>query len=163
MGLCNVVARSSILGLGTNQVNLFSNAWWSYAPNCNRLPGPGYWLQIRRNVEMRISSSKWMLTVSALVLPGMAHAQEIPLTIAAIALSPLLVLLFAAVLGVVVRSWAVGVAHAGLVAVWIVLFGVASYWVENDYVIWTPLVLYGVHAITLIILIIKGVVRRIRA
>ena len=120
-------------------------------------------MQIRWNVEMRISSSLWLLTVSALALPGMAYAQNISPTIAALALSPLLVMLFAVVLGVVSRSWIVGTAHAGLVAVWVMLFGVASYWVENDYVIWTPLVLYGVHAITMIILIVKGVLRRTKA
>ena len=111
---------------------------------------------------MRIGSSQWMLTITALTLPGMAYAQHIPLIIAAAALSPLLVILFAVALGVVSRSWMVGVAHAGLVVVWVTLFGVASYWVENDYVIWTPLVLYGVHAIILIILVVKGVLRRVR-
>ena len=112
---------------------------------------------------MRISTSKWVLTVSALALPGIAYAQYIPPIIAALALSPLLVMLFAVVLGVVSRSWKIGAAHAGLVAVWIVLFGIAAYWVENDYVIWTPLVLYVGHAITMVILIVKGMLWRARA
>ena len=112
---------------------------------------------------MRISTAKWMLTVSALVLPGIAYAQHIPPIIVALVLSPLLVMLFAVVLGVVSRSWSAGLAHAGLVVVWIVLFGVAAYWVENDYVIWTPLVLYVGHAIIMVILIIKGILGRARA
>ena len=120
-------------------------------------------MQIRWNVGMRTSSSKCLLTVSVLTLPGIAYAQNIPPIIAAMALSPLLVMLLAVVLGFVSRSWKVGAAHAGLVATWVLLFGVASYWVENDYVIWTPLVLYGVHAITLIMLVIKGVLRRARS
>jgi hypothetical protein len=111
---------------------------------------------------MRIGSLHWMLTIMALTLPGMAYAQHIPPIVAAAALSPLLVILFAVALGVVSRSWKVGAAHAGLVAVWIMLFGVTSYWIENDYVIWTPLVLYGVHAIALIILVVRGVFRRVR-
>ena len=49
---------------------------------------------------MRISRSKWVLTVSALALPGIAYAQYIPPIIVALALSPLLVMLFAVVLGV---------------------------------------------------------------
>lgn len=110
---------------------------------------------------MRISPSKCLLSMLALTVPGSAHAQNIPPIIAAIAVSPVLVMLLAVVLGVMSRSWLVGATHAGLVAMWVLLFGVASYWVENDYVIWTPLVLYGVHAITLVVLVFKGVLRRV--
>ena len=106
---------------------------------------------------MRIDFSKSLSTASALTLPGIAHAQNIPPVIAALALSPVLVFLFAVVLGIVSRSWRVGVAHAGLVGIWILLFGVASYWVENDYVIWTPLALYVIHAVTLVVLIARRV------
>lgn len=99
-----------------------------------------------------------MLAASA--LPGIARAQEISPIIAALALSPVLVFLLAIVLGVVKRSWRIAVRHSGLVVVWLVLFGVASYWVENDYVIWTPLALYGLHAALMIILIARGVLGR---
>ncbi len=109
---------------------------------------------------MQFNSSKVLLAVSALTLPGIALAQNIPPIIAALALSPVLAFLLAIVLGVVTRSWRVGVTHSGLVGVWILLFGVASYWIENDYVIWTPLALYGIHAATMVILIIKCVLRR---
>lgn len=104
-----------------------------------------------------------LVGVAASVFPGIAYAQNIPPTIVALALSPLLVLLIAVVLGVVLRSWRVGAAHAGLIVVWVLLFGIASYWVENDYVIWTPMVLYGAHAILMIVLIVMGVVRRIKS
>lgn len=109
---------------------------------------------------MRISSSKTLLAVPVLILPRIAYAQYVPPLLAALALSPLLVLLLAVVLGIVSRSWLVGAKHAGLVLVWIVMFVIASYWVENDYVIWTPLALYGAHAIAMIILIVKGVLSR---
>jgi hypothetical protein len=111
---------------------------------------------------MRIDSSKALVAVSALTLPGTALAQEIPPIIAALALSPVLVFLLAIVLGVVTRSWRVAVRHSGLVCVWILLFGIASYWVENDYVIWTPLALYGIHAATMVILIARGALRRLK-
>ncbi|MBU2675686.1 MAG: hypothetical protein KJP16_01295 [Gammaproteobacteria bacterium] len=111
---------------------------------------------------MRIGSSKFLLTVSALILPAVAYAQHISPVIAAFAVSPIVVLLLTAVLGFVSRSWLVGIAHAGLVLLWILLFGIASYWVENDYVIWTPLVLYGVHAVALVALIVRGLLRRAR-
>ena len=102
------------------------------------------------------------MAISALALPGTALAQNVSPIIAALALSPILVFLLAIVLGVVTRSWRVGARHFGLVCVWIVLFAIASYWVENDYVIWTPLMLYGIHAITMIFLIVKGVLQRAR-
>lgn len=76
------------------------------------------------------------------------------------AVSPIFVMLLAVLLGVLTRSWLVGAKHAGLVVIWVVLFGVASYWVENDYVIWTPLVLYSVHAMIMIALVVKGLLRR---
>jgi MFS-type transporter involved in bile tolerance (Atg22 family) len=104
-----------------------------------------------------------MLTVLALALPGIANAQYIPPIIVALALSPLLVMLFAVILGVVSRSWLIGARHVGLIVVWIVLFGIAAYWVENDYVIWTPLALYVGHAIVMIILIVKRMLGRSRA
>jgi threonine/homoserine efflux transporter RhtA len=111
---------------------------------------------------MRIVSSKVLVAFSALTMPGTALAQKIPPIIAALALSPVLVFLLAIVLGVVTRSWRVAVRHSGLVCVWILLFGIASYWVENDYVIWTPLALYGIHAATMIILIARGALRRLK-
>ena len=97
-----------------------------------------------------------------MTLPGTAFAQNIPPIIAALALSPVLVFLLAIVLGVVTRSWRVALRHSGFVCVWILMFGIASYWVENDYVIWTPLALYGIHAGTMIILIARGVHRRLK-
>ncbi|MBT8092052.1 MAG: hypothetical protein KJN77_03380 [Gammaproteobacteria bacterium] len=109
---------------------------------------------------MRQKSIKFWLAPLALTLPVVAQAQHIPPIIAAFALSPVLVLLLAVVLGVVSKSLLVGLKHAGLVGIWILLFGVASYWVENDYVIWTPLALYVIHAVTMVILIARGVLRR---
>ena len=109
---------------------------------------------------MRPGILKFILTASALTLPLVAHAQYIPPVFVALALSPVLVLLLAVVLGVISRSWLVGLKHAGLVGIWILLFGVAAYWVENDYVIWTPLVLYVLHAVIMVILIAKGIMRR---
>ena len=109
---------------------------------------------------MRFNASNALMTISALALPAVAQAQEIPPVLAALALSPILVFLLAIVLGIVTRSWKVGLGHAALIATWILLFGIASYWVENDYVIWTPLALYAMHAVILVVLVVKGVLRR---
>ncbi len=111
---------------------------------------------------MKIDSSRALVAISALTLPGTAFAQNISPIIAALALSPILVFLLAIVLGAVTRSWRVAVRHFGLVCIWILMFGIASYWVENDYVIWTPLALYGIHAATMIFLIAKGVLLAVR-
>lgn len=93
-------------------------------------------------------------------LPLPAHAQHIPTWLIAAVLSPILVLGLCAILGWVRRSVRAGALHAALVVVWVVLFSLASYFVENDYVIWTPLALYVVHAALLIVLIVVGVASR---
>ena len=111
---------------------------------------------------MQIKSSQVLLVFSALALPGIALAQNVPPIIAALALSPVLVFLLAIILGFVTRSWRVAIGHSALICVWILLFAVASYWVENDYVIWTPLALYGIHTVTMMILIARGVLERVR-
>ncbi|MCP5090851.1 MAG: hypothetical protein GY949_08000 [Gammaproteobacteria bacterium] len=93
-------------------------------------------------------------------MPSVAHAQHLSPLIVATALSPLLVFLLAIVLGIVARSWKTGILHAGLIVIWVLLFGVASYWVENDYIIWTPVALYSVHALIIVALLIVGIAKR---
>lgn len=56
-----------------------------------------------------------------------------------------------------------GTAHAGLVLVWVLAFGFAAYFVENDYVIWTPLVFYAAHALFILVLVMVAIARRLRA
>ena len=72
-------------------------------------------------------------------------------------------MLCAVVLGALEHNWKTGAKHLGMVIVWIVLFGVASYNVENDYIIWTPMLLYALHAVLIIILIFKQIVRRMKS
>ncbi len=109
---------------------------------------------------MRINSSQLAGLVSALFLPGIAYAQHVPTWLVIAALSPLVVILFAIVLGVITRSWRIGGLHTGLVFAWVSLFGLASYFVENDYVIWTPLFLYLAHALLILVLIVVNIVKR---
>ena len=104
---------------------------------------------------MRNKVSTLILTTLAVTLPGIAHAQEIPTAIVALALSPIVVLALAIGLGVVTRNWLVGGLHVALVAIWILLFAIASYWVETDIVIWTPIALLGIHAVILVVLIAR--------
>jgi len=94
-------------------------------------------------------------------LPVSAHAQNVPPWLVAAVLSPILVFILCIVLGVVTRSLRIGALHAALVLAWIILFSLASYFVENDYVIWTPLALYTLHAVLLPVLIVVEIARRI--
>ena len=111
---------------------------------------------------MRTDAPRCILTIMAVAVPGVAYAQQIPPLIASMAISPIFVLLLAIVLGMVSRSWRVGAKHAGLVLVWILLFAISSYWIENDYIIWTPLVIYAAHAVLMLVLVIRGVIHRAR-
>ena len=94
-------------------------------------------------------------------LPISAQAQYVPTWLIAAILSPILVLFLCIVLGVLARSVRVGATHAMIVLGWVVLFSLASYFVENDYVIWTPLALYILHSVLLLVLIVVEIAKRI--
>ncbi|MDH3434244.1 MAG: hypothetical protein OEM60_10315 [Gammaproteobacteria bacterium] len=101
------------------------------------------------------------MMVVLLLLSSSAHAQYIPPILVAAALSPLLLISFAIILGVFARSWRIGIRHTLFVFLWILLFGFASYFIENDYVIWTPLVLYAAHFLLMLVLILVNFAKRI--
>lgn len=65
------------------------------------------------------------------------------------------------VLGCLTRSVRIGALHAAFVLAWVVLFYLASYFIENDYVIWTPLALYILHSALLLVLIVFEIAKRI--
>lgn len=93
--------------------------------------------------------------------PVAAHAQYIPPWMIVAALSPVFVLLLCVVLGWLTRSVRIGALQAALVIAWVVLFALASYFVENDYVIWTPMALYVLHSVLLVVLIVVEIAKRI--
>jgi hypothetical protein len=94
-------------------------------------------------------------------LPASAHAQPLSVWHLAGALSPIAVLALCAVVGWLAGSLRTGALHAALVAAWVVLFVLASYFVENDYLIWTPLALYVLHAALLVVLTVVHAAMRI--
>lgn len=102
-----------------------------------------------------------ILAVVLALLPFSARAQYIPPWLIVGALSPFLVILLCIILGWLNRSLRIGTVHAAIVLGWVVLFSLASYFVENDYVIWTPLLLYLLHSALLVVLIVVQVVNRI--
>ena len=111
--------------------------------------------------RMGARSSATIFAVILGTLPVSAHAQYIPPWLVVAALSPIVVLFLCLVLGFLTRSVRTGVLHAAIVLAWIVLFSLASYFVENDYVIWTPLALYLLHSALLLVLIVVETARRI--
>jgi intracellular septation protein A len=110
----------------------------------------------------RVTPARPALTALLSLLPASAQAQYIPPIFIAAALSPLLVILLAIVLGLLARSCRVGLRHTLLILLWVLLFGLASYFIENDYVIWTPMVLYAAHSLLIVVLILANIVKRIR-
>ena len=110
---------------------------------------------------MQLKTSTAIALPLALV-PAVAHAQHIPVWLALAAVSPVAVILLYIFLGIVNRSWRVGAIHAALVMAWVVAFGLAANYVTNDYVIWTPIFLYAVHANLILVLIVVGILKRNR-
>ena len=92
--------------------------------------------------------------------PISAHAQYVTNWLIAGVLSPLLAFLLCVILGLLAKSIRIGDRHAIIILIWIILFSLASYFVENDYVIWTPLVLYVLHSVLLVVLIAVQIIKR---
>jgi hypothetical protein len=113
--------------------------------------------------EDRMSARQLLpfLALSLGLFPICAYAQYVPPLLVVAALTPILVLLLCVVLGILTRSVRVGALHAAYVLAWVLLFILASYFIENDYVIWTPLVLYLLHSALLLVLIVVQIGRRI--
>jgi hypothetical protein len=108
---------------------------------------------------MRIT--KLVVVTSWSLASEMAHAQHAPTSIAVAALSPLAVVTLAVVLGMVAGSWRAGIMHAGLLLVWVLVFLFTVQHVENNYVIWIPIILYAAHTPLLFALLAVQIARRL--
>jgi len=95
-------------------------------------------------------------------LPLNAHAQRIPWIVLPLAASPVIAVLLAVALGVVSRSWSVGLTNAALVIVWVVWFVAASKLSTADLVIWASIVALGLHSLVMLWLIVLRAFRRVR-
>ena len=89
-----------------------------------------------------------------------AHAQHVPAAIAIAAVSPILFLLLAAVLGWMERSLLSGLVHTGLIVLWLASFAVLSNAVTIDWLVWTPVVLYGIQCCWIVTRLVTILVRR---
>lgn len=89
-----------------------------------------------------------------------ALAQHIPLWVVAGVLSPALAMLLLVALAIVAPGVGRARHHLVLFAAWIVLFLIASNFVTNDWVIWTPMHLYILHLALLSFLVFHFVLVR---
>ncbi|MGH7165815.1 MAG: hypothetical protein ACREIS_09870 [Nitrospiraceae bacterium] len=95
--------------------------------------------------------------------PSDAYAQKVPWIVLPLAVSPVLALSLSVALGVVTRSWLVGLGSTGLVIVWVAWFAAASKYSTSDFMVWAPIVALGLHSIGMVWLIGLHVFRRARS
>ncbi len=95
------------------------------------------------------------------LLPPAALAQEIPLWVVVGAVSPVLALVLVGALAFAAPRRGKASLHVRLLVLWIVAFLLTSYFVENDWVIWTPMHLYILHLALLPIFVFRQLLHRI--
>jgi hypothetical protein len=92
-----------------------------------------------------------------------AFAQEVPLWVVVGVVSPVLALTLVGVLAMIAPRKGKASLHLKLLALWIVTFLLASYFIENDWVIWTPMHLYILHLALLPIYVFHALLNRFEA
>jgi len=112
---------------------------------------------IKRAAALLLSSG------SVVFWPSVAYAQKVAWIVLPLAVSPVLSLVLSAALGIVTRSWLVGLGNTGVVIVWVAWFVAASKYSTSDLLVWAPIVALGLHAIAMVWLIVLHVFRRARA
>jgi hypothetical protein len=88
-------------------------------------------------------------------------AQEVPLWVVVGVVSPALALILVAALALVSPGRGKAGLHLKMLVVWMVTFLLASFFIENDWVIWTPMHLYILHLALLPICVFRQVLVRI--
>lgn len=104
----------------------------------------------------------FLASVSFAVWPLQAYAQKIPWIVLPLAASPLLAVCLSAVLGVMTKSWLVGLGNTALVILWVFWFVAASKFSTSDLLVWAPIGSLGLHSIVIVYLIVLRVVHRAR-
>lgn len=120
-------------------------------------PERGRWAEGRLDIKTEVL----LLAITLMVFSTAVYAQRVPSELVAAVLSPIPVLILCIALGILRRSVRVATRHIGLFLLWIVLLALAAYFIENDYVIWTPLALFVLHSAILFVLVLIEVTRRI--
>jgi len=104
-----------------------------------------------------------LLLASAVVLwPSDAHAQKIPWIVLPLAAAPMIAVVFCVALGLMTKSWIVGLGNTSLVFVWGIWFVVASKYSDSDFIVWTSIAALGLHLLTMASLVVQHAIRRAR-
>ena len=109
---------------------------------------------------MASNSVRLAATFFVSIVPATAQAQQISNTVALAALSPIVVVLLAGLVGWLEHELLRGLIDVGLVLLWVVAFAVLSSYVTIDWIIWTPVVLYALHAAWIVYRLIKALIAR---
>ena len=109
----------------------------------------------------RIRLNRCLAGVLLLLVSPPALAQKIPLWVFAGALSPVWALVLVIALALCAPRLGKAGLHSKLLALWIVAFLLACFFIENDWVIWTPMHLYILHLTLLPIFLFRQLARRI--
>ncbi len=104
-----------------------------------------------------------LLGVLLVLVSPPALAQKVPLWVVAGVLSPALALVLVVALALSAPRLGKAGLHIKLLVLWIVAFLLAAYFIENDWVIWTPMHLYILHLALLPIIVFRQLLRRIES
>ncbi len=109
----------------------------------------------------RVFLNRCLAGVLLVLVSPPALAQKVPLWLVAGVLSPVLALVLVIALALCAPRLGKAGLHMKLLALWIVAFLLASFFIENDWVIWTPMHLYILHLALLPIFVFYQLLRRI--
>lgn len=89
-----------------------------------------------------------------------AHAQKIPWIVVPLAAAPIIAVVFSVALGLMTKSWMVGLGNAGLVLVWGIWFVAASKYSDSDLTVWGAIAALGLHLLVMVWLVAQHAIRR---
>jgi succinate dehydrogenase/fumarate reductase cytochrome b subunit len=91
-----------------------------------------------------------------------AHAQKIPWIVVPLAAAPIIAVVFSIALGLMTKSWRVGLGNTGLVLVWGIWFVAASKYSDSDLMVWGAIAALGLHLLVMVSLVVQHAIRRAR-
>jgi len=94
---------------------------------------------------MAIKRAAQLVICVAFAWPSQAYAQRIPEVVVILGLMPVLALILAIVLGVLKRSWLVGLGNLGFAALCVAWFVAAAKLSKSDLMNWAPIGVLGLH------------------
>jgi hypothetical protein len=84
-----------------------------------------------------------------------AHAQNIPWIVVPLAAAPIIAVVFSVALGLMTKSWTVGLGNTGLVLVRGIWFVAASKYSDSDLMVWGAIAALGLHLLVMVSLVVQ--------